>query len=240
MQQSSKKNRVIILALLSLVSVSALLFVAQLLWEPSDASNNLATANPQRSDAGTEAAPSAVELATPGGHREPVEASKNDGEPQVSRAGPDLADMQSAVDPPGKSTEEYLASLNVFREEFVATCVDGQGTSRSEILRSAWGLASQSIAAIMRAQGREIYRRADEAEGSMRMALRVLPDEWQFMSGPAKFSFPKGEFIAYDLVGERMQSQPVDPSTLSVFTEQELVEFEMLFEAAVSALESQR
>jgi hypothetical protein len=59
------------------------------------------------------------------------------------------------------------------------------------------------------------------------------------MGGTAKFEFPKGEFHAYDLIGNRIQAVSDRSDEPPVFEEQELLEYELLFEAAVSALESQ-
>jgi len=137
--------------------------------------------------------------------------------------------------PSGRSPEQHLEALNAYHREFISTCVENGGTSRGEILQAIMGLTSQSVAAIMRVQGRADYTR--DSTGGMK--LRILPDEWQFMVGPARFAFPKGEFVAYDLVSERLQRQPADPSALPVFSEGELIEYEQLYESAVLAVTSQ-
>lgn len=138
--------------------------------------------------------------------------------------------------PSGRTPEEHLAALERAHQHFVEVCLEGEGESRDQKERAAMGLVSKSVAAILRSQGRAEYE-PDPTRGGF--VLGPLPDRWRFMSGTAKFEFPKGEFLAYDLIANRRESRHRGEEGGPAFDEAELLEYEKVFEAAASALESQ-
>lgn len=157
--------------------------------------------------------------------------------PQIEKpAAGDAAPAPLHLDRSGKTPEQHLQTLKQLHDEFQSTCVRRGGTSRGEVLRSVWSLTAQSVAAIMRAQGRAQYE-PDSEDG---FKIIASGDQWSFVSGAAKFEFPKGEFMAYDFIARRMEARPSRLNELPVFEESELLEYEMLFEAAVASLRSSR
>lgn len=141
---------------------------------------------------------------------------------------------EESPDSSGLTRAEHLAALTRAHEEFSRICLGNLKTDVRDRVPAAYALVTKSAAAIMREQGRAIY----PEEGEDRLVLKTTAEEWHFVAANGKFELPRGEMPGFDRVSDSMQAIVFRSDSIPDLTADDLIECELLFEAAVSALSS--